>query len=138
MDVSPRQVAHSRRGRHPSFFHLPATDRSDVSAAASKMNDDTEYVTGVEEAQAALDTCAVILVIHYWAGGLPIDEDAPLWPQLITYIASGYVFKLAVALADTGPIYALVAWLRPFLGIDKNQEIGPGDEPVMVSSGPKG
>ena len=85
-----------------------------------------------------VDTCAVILVTHYWAGGLPIDEDAPLWPQLITYIASGYVFKLAVALADTGPIYALVAWLRPFLGIDKNQEIGPGDEPVMVSSGLKG
>ena len=80
-----------------------------------------------------VDTTAVILVTHFLAGGLPIDEDGALWPQLFTYIASGYVFKLTVALVDTGPIYGLVAWLRPFLGIEKHQEIGPGDEPVTAS-----
>ena len=42
----------------PGNEGLPATDRSDVSAAASKMNDDTEHVTSVEEAQAALDQFA--------------------------------------------------------------------------------
>ena len=80
-----------------------------------------------------VDTTAVILVTHFLAGGLPINTDSPLWPQLLTYIASGYVFKLTVALVDTGPIYALVAWLRPFLGIEKHQEIGPGDEPVTAT-----
>lgn len=79
-----------------------------------------------------VDTTAVILVTHFWAGGLPIDPDGALWPQLFTFIASGYVFKLTVALVDTGPIYALVAWLRPFLGIAKHQEIGPGDQPVAA------
>ena len=80
-----------------------------------------------------VDTTAVILVTHFWTSGLPINADNPVWPQLFTYIASGYVFKLSVALVDTGPIYALVAWLRPFLGIGKNEEIGLGDEPVIAS-----
>jgi len=80
-----------------------------------------------------VDTVCVILITHFYAGALPIDEDAALWPQLFTFIASGYVFKLTVALVDTGPIYLLVGWLRPFLGIAKNEEIGPGDEPVVVS-----
>ena len=78
------------------------------------------------------DTVAVMLITHFWARGLPIDEDNPLWPQLFTFIASGYVFKVVVALVDTGPVYLLVAWLRPFLGIDETQELGPGDEPVRV------
>ena len=81
-----------------------------------------------------VDTIAVILITHFWASGLPIDEAAALWPQLLTFIASGYVFKVVVALVDTGPIYALVGWLRPFLGIDRNEEIGPGDDPVMAAS----
>ncbi|MDE0660979.1 MAG: queuosine precursor transporter [Gammaproteobacteria bacterium] len=81
-----------------------------------------------------VDTIAVILITHFWASGLPIDEAAALWPQLLTFIASGYVFKVVVALVDTGPIYALVAWLRPFLGIARNEEIGPGDDPVMAAS----
>lgn len=79
-----------------------------------------------------VDTTAVILITHFWAAGLPIADDEALLPQLLTFIASGYVFKLAVALFDTGPIYALLAWLRPFLGIDKTQEIGPGDEPFTA------
>ncbi len=80
-----------------------------------------------------VDTVCVILITHF-VGALPIDESAPLWPQLFTFIASGYVFKLTVALVDTGPIYLLVGWLRPFLGVARNEELGPGDEPVQVSS----
>ena len=79
-----------------------------------------------------VDTTAVILIAHFWAGALPIADDQPVWPQLFTVIASGYVFKVTVALVDTGPVYLLVGWLRPFLGITKEQELGPGDEPVPV------
>ena len=79
-----------------------------------------------------VDTTAVILIAHFWAGALTMDETAPLWPQLLTLIASGYFFKLTVALVDTGPIYLLVGWLRKYLGIESNQEIGAGDEPVQL------
>ena len=81
-----------------------------------------------------VDTTSVILITHYWAGALPIDESAELAPQLITFIASGYAFKLTVAIVDTGPIYGLVAFLRPFLGISKGEEIGPGSEPTTVTA----
>lgn len=77
-----------------------------------------------------VDTTAVILVTHYVANGLPINPNETLWPQLLTFIVSGYVFKMIVALVDTGPIYLLVARLRPYLGIEAHQEIGPGDEVV--------
>ena len=77
-----------------------------------------------------VDTVAVILVTHFIANGLPIDDNEALWPQLMTFIISGYVFKLTVALVDTGPIYLLVAKLRPYLGLEAHQEIGPGDEVV--------
>ena len=81
-----------------------------------------------------VDTTAVILIAHFWAGALPnIADGEPLLPQLLVLIASGYVFKVTVALVDTGPVYLLVGWLRPFLGIDKDQELGPGDEPVALS-----
>ncbi|MYD99213.1 MAG: queuosine precursor transporter [Gammaproteobacteria bacterium] len=81
-----------------------------------------------------VDTVCVILITHFYAGALPIDETTALWPQLFTFIASGYVFKLTVALVDTVPIYVLVGRLRPYLGIAKNEELGPGDEPVRVTS----
>ena len=81
-----------------------------------------------------VDTTSVILITHYWAGALPIDVSAELAPQLITFIASGYAFKLTVAVVDTGPIYGLVAFLRPFLGISKGEEIGPGSEPTTVTA----
>ena len=77
----------------------------------------------------------MILITHYWAGALPIDESADLAPQLITFIASGYAFKLTVAIVDNRPdVYGLVAFLRPFLGISKGEEIGPGSEPTTVTA----
>ena len=62
-----------------------------------------------------VDTVAVILITHFLASGLPIDGDAPLWPQLGTFIASGYVFKLVTALVDTGPFYIGTRWLVRYL-----------------------
>ena len=79
-----------------------------------------------------VDTVAVILITHFWAKALPIDAAEAIWPQLFTFIASGYVFKLLVALVDTGPIYLLVARLRPFLGLRADEEIGPGDTTVAI------
>ena len=46
-----------------------------------------------------VDTTAVILITHYYAGALPIDEGSPIGPQLMTFIASGYVFKVVAAAA---------------------------------------
>ena len=81
-----------------------------------------------------VDTTAVILITHFYAQALPIIDGEALWPQLLTFIASGYVFKVVVAVVDTGPIYILVGWLRPFLGIARNEEIGPGEDPVVAAS----
>lgn len=69
-----------------------------------------------------IDTTAVILITHFWASALPISEDEALWPQLLVFIASGYVFKLVVAALDTGPIYLAVRWLRPYLGLKGTEE----------------
>ena len=59
---------------------------------------------------------AVILITHFYAAALPIDADAPIGPQLFTFIAAGYTFKVAAALLDTGPFYlgaiTLSRWLR--------------------------
>ena len=32
------------------------------------------------------------------------------------------MFKLLIAALDTGPIYLLVGWLRPYLGLKENEE----------------
>ncbi len=65
-----------------------------------------------------VDTFAVITITHFYARGLPIDDEAALWPQLWLFIGSGYVFKLIVALLDTLPFYLGVAWLSRYLEID--------------------
>ena len=65
-----------------------------------------------------VDSVAVILITHFWAGGIPVDPDAPLWPQLWVFIRSGYVFKLVVALVDTVPFYIGSAWLKGYLRHD--------------------
>lgn len=62
-----------------------------------------------------VDTVAVILVTHFYAGVLPIDQAKPLWPQLGVYIAAGYMFKLVCALLDTVPFYIGVHHLSRYL-----------------------
>ena len=69
-----------------------------------------------------IDTTAVILITHFWAQALPLDDNEALWPQLLVFIASGYVFKLVVAMLDTGPIYLAVRYLRPYLGLKGTEE----------------
>lgn len=68
-----------------------------------------------------VDTIAVILITHYYAGALPIDDTSPVGPQLMTFIASGYVFKAVAAALDTGPCYLLVRWLEDYLEIDSSE-----------------
>jgi len=74
-----------------------------------------------------VDTFAVITITHFYARGLPIDPDAAIWPQLWLFIASGYVFKVCVALLDTIPFYVGVHYLSRYLEIDPNAEHGEGD-----------
>ncbi len=64
-----------------------------------------------------IDMVAVILITHFYAHGLPIVETEPLWPQLMTFIGSGYVFKLTAALVDTVPFYYGVKHLRRYLRV---------------------
>ena len=64
-----------------------------------------------------VDTVAVILITHFLAKGIPVDAAVPLWPQLLTFIAAGYTFKLTVALLDTVPFYLGAKHLGRYLRI---------------------
>jgi hypothetical protein len=75
-------------------------------------------------ASQLVDTTAVILITHYYAQALPIDESQPIGGQLIVFIASGYVFKAFFALLDTLPLYWLVRWLRGYLHLSEHEEVG--------------
>jgi queuosine precursor transporter len=63
-----------------------------------------------------VDTSAVILITYFYAKALPVDPDAPIWPQLLVFIATGYVFKMVAAALDTVPFIIgtrhLVRYLR--------------------------
>ena len=74
-----------------------------------------------------VDTFAVITITHYWARGLPVDPAQAVWPQLWVFIASGYVFKMVVALLDTGPFYLGVHYLSRYLEIDTSAEFRDGE-----------
>ncbi len=75
-----------------------------------------------------VDTFAVITITHFYAKGLPIDPNAAIWPQLWLFIASGYMFKLVIALFDTLPFYLGVHYLSRYLEIDPNAEHGGGGD----------
>ena len=64
-----------------------------------------------------VDTSAVVLISHYGAHVLPVQTEAPVLPQLASFIASGYLFKLLAALADTLPFIWLTGWLRRWLDV---------------------
>ena len=81
----------------------------------------------------AVDTTAVILITHFWAHALPVRDDAPLWPQLGTFIATGYAFKLAIALFDTIPFYVGVHYLGRYLRIDPHGEHRADREEVLLA-----
>lgn len=62
-----------------------------------------------------IDSVAVILITHFYAQALPVDVEAAIMPQLLVFIASGYVFKLVAALVDTLPFYGAVHVLKRYL-----------------------
>ena len=87
-----------------------------------------------------VDTSAVVLISHYASGVLPVRPGEPVAPQLISFIASGYLFKSFAALADTLPFIWITGRLRQWLEIPKiGSEIGGDDDPsmqLMTSSDP--
>jgi len=80
-----------------------------------------------------VDTSAVILITHFYAHALPVRDDAPIWPQLGTFIATGYAFKLGVALLDTLPFYVGVHYLGRYLRIDPHGEHRADREEVLLA-----
>lgn len=62
-----------------------------------------------------VDTVAVILITHFYAHALPGIDDNDPWPGLMLFIATGYVFKMLCALADTVPFYLGASWLTKYL-----------------------
>jgi queuosine precursor transporter len=77
-----------------------------------------------------VDTTAVILVTHYYAGLLPIDEGRSLGWQLAAYIGAGYAFKVVVALLDTIPFYLGTHWLGRYLRLPP---AGPPHPPATAA-----
>ena len=75
-----------------------------------------------------VDTVSVISITHFYAGALPIDAGAPIWPQLLAFIAAGYVFKVTAALVDTVPFYVGTRWLVRYLRLPPRGIEADGDE----------
>jgi len=65
-----------------------------------------------------VDSIAVILITHYYANALPIQEGVSIPYQLMMFVLSAYAFKVVFALLDTIPIYFVVKKLRVFLRVD--------------------
>lgn len=65
-----------------------------------------------------VDSFAVITITHFYASALPVEGEAELWPQLWTFILTGYCFKMASALVDTVPFYIGSHWLRRYLHLE--------------------
>ncbi len=80
-----------------------------------------------------VDTVAVITITHFYAHLLPVDAAQPIWPQLVTFIAAGYVFKVTAALLDTLPFYAGVAGLGLYLRLPPAHEEGTDTPSVAVA-----
>lgn len=62
-----------------------------------------------------VDSTAVILITHYYARALPIDGTKSVAAQLLVFIATGYAFKLLVAMLDTIPFVYFAPRLARFL-----------------------
>lgn len=65
-----------------------------------------------------IDSVAVILITHFYAHALPIENSANLWGVLWMFVLSSYLFKFFFALLDTVPIYLSVRYLRKYLKIE--------------------
>lgn len=76
-----------------------------------------------------VDSVAVTLVTHFLASALPIDADRALVPQLLTFIAASYTFKLVTALVDTLPFYVGVRHLGRYLRLPIGPDLAHNSAP---------
>ncbi|MEM1181663.1 MAG: queuosine precursor transporter [Acidobacteriota bacterium] len=74
-----------------------------------------------------VDSFAVITITHFYASALPVESSQPIWPQLWTFILTGYAFKVIAAAVDTVPFYLGTAWLRRYLHLDADLDGADGD-----------
>ena len=83
-----------------------------------------------------VDTTAVILITEA-VGALPRLTDGQLSrpAELLVFIATGYTFKLVIALLDTIPFYLGVHYLGRWLQIDPTAEHDADREEAAVMSG---
>ena len=79
-----------------------------------------------------VDTVAVITITHFWARALPVAPDEKIWPQLMTFILTGYVFKMVIALFDTIPFYIGVHYLGRYLRLDPTREHTADEEETRL------
>lgn len=78
-----------------------------------------------------VDTFAVITITHFYANGIPLNDEDPLWTQLWIFIGSGYVFKVVIALLDTIPFYLGAALLSRYLQINPMREHNIDEEETL-------
>lgn len=82
-----------------------------------------------------VDTVAVILITHFIASGLPVDEGRAIGPQLLLFIATGYAFKLVAALLDTVPFYIGSRWLARYMRLPRPGALAPPNPGAAVEAG---
>lgn len=82
-----------------------------------------------------VDTTAVILITHFYAKALPINDANPIWPQLILFILTGYAFKMLAALFDTIPFYLGAFRLARYLRLPPPNAVPHPGGPAAVEAG---
>ncbi len=82
-----------------------------------------------------VDTTAVILITHFYARALPIDDDGKLWLQLVLFIATGYAFKIVAALIDTVPFYVGSRYLSRYLRLPPPTHTEPHSGALAAEAG---
>jgi len=70
-----------------------------------------------------VDTSAVILITYLYTDALPINAREAVFPQLMMLIASGYLFKAAIALLDTIPFVYGTCFLKRYLGMQAEKHV---------------
>jgi uncharacterized PurR-regulated membrane protein YhhQ (DUF165 family) len=86
-------------------------------------------------ASQLVDTVSVILVTHFYAHALPIDDRESLWPQILAFIGAGYAFKAVIALLDTLPFYAGAYWLSRYMRLPPPHEPPAPPPGAVVQAG---
>ncbi len=83
-----------------------------------------------------VDSTAVILITYLLIeDGLPINTDNAVGPQLLTFIATGYVFKMLCALVDTVPFYFGARRLARYLRLPPAHALAHHHGPAAAEAG---